>query len=467
MDVNNLLESPEIKYIHFIGIGGISMSGLAEILLDAGYRISGSDIRPSNITRKLEALGAEIHARHSGENISGQDLVVYTAAVKSDNPELIRARALGMPVIDRATLLGLIMKRYPYSVAVSGTHGKTTTTSMAASIMLEAGLDPTIHIGGELESIGGNTKVGGSRYFIAEACEYVESFLKFYPYVGVILNIELDHVDYFRDIEHLKEAFLKFAMLIPKDGYLVAYAEDPNVASLLDKVNCKRVTFGLKPEAAMWSAGDVRFDDMGRASFDLLLNREKAARISLNIPGLHNVKNALAAAAACQALGCGFAQIRDGLAKFNGAKRRFELKGVVNGINVIDDYAHHPSEIKATLKAARGCSYGRIWCVFQPHTYTRTKSLLNEFSSAFHDADNVIVADIYAAREADRGEIHSSTLADRINSVSKNALYLSGFENIAKYLEQNVKPGDLVLTMGAGDIYKAGEMFLKTGIDHS
>lgn len=460
MTERNLLDSPQIKYIHFIGIGGISMSGLAEILLNQGYKISGSDIKNSNITERLSKLGAEILLGHSVENIKHPDLVVYTAAVKQDNPELARARELGIVTIERSEMLGQIMKKYKYNINVTGTHGKTTTTSMVTMIMTEAELNPTVHIGGELTAIGGNTKIGGNEYFIAEACEYVESFLKFYPYLAIILNIEADHLDYFKDIEHIKESFLKYTSLIPKEGYVVACIDDANTASILDKIHCNKITYGIKAENAQWSAGNISFDEKGCASFTLIKNNETVAEIKLNVTGIHNVNNAIAASAACYTLGCSTDSIRKGLFNFTGTHRRFETKGVKKGIKVVDDYAHHPSEITATLKAAKNVDHNKIWCVFQPHTYTRTKALLSDFAGAFHDADTVIVTDIYAAREVDKGEIHSSTLAEKIKENSSNALYIPDFKQIAEYLKNNASPGDLILTMGAGDIYKAGEIVL-------
>lgn len=462
MEELNLLESPDIKYIHFVGIGGISMSGLAEILLNFGYKISGSDLKTSNITQKLEALGAKVYPCHSEDNIDNPDLVVYTAAVKGSNPELVKAKRLNIPTIDRAELLGQVMKKYPFSIAISGTHGKTTTTSMVTMIMLESCLNPTVHIGGELEAIGGNTKTGGNDYFITEACEYVESFLKFHPFLAVVLNVEADHLDYYKDLEHIKEAFRKFVSLIPQNGFLVVCADDPNALHLLDTVSCTKITYGINSGDAAWSARDIAFDDMGCASFTLLKNKEAFGKIKLSVPGIHNVSNALAAIAACHTLGCDIDSIREGLYKFTGTHRRFEYKGTVDGIKVIDDYAHHPSEIEATLNAAKNCAGSKIWCVFQPHTYTRTKFLLKEFSTAFANADEVILSDIYAAREIDTGEIHSSVLADMINSKGQHAVYLSGFDAIVNHLSENASPGDLIITMGAGDIYKVGEMFLKT-----
>ncbi len=460
---SNILESQNIKHIHFIGIGGISMSGLAEILADMGYKVTGSDLKPSGITYKLEKLGIKVLAGHSEDNIVNEkpELVVYTAAVKQDNPELAKAVQMGIPTIDRATMLGQIMKRYPYSIAVSGTHGKTTTTSMVTMAMLEAGVNPTIHIGGELDAIGGNTKIGDSKYFVSEACEYCDSFLKFHPFLAIILNIELDHVDYFKDIDHIKQSFVKFASLVPKDGYVVACADDPNTVSILGEISSNIVTYGIKAKDAMWTAEGIDFDGAGHPSFDVLKGKEKLCRVNLNVPGIHNVNNALAAFSACYSLDCSVEAIKAGLEKFGGTNRRFELKGSKGNITVVDDYAHHPSEVKATLKAARNTEHSKIWCVFQPHTYTRTKSLMNEFSNAFADADSVIVADIYAARELDKGEIHASALAEKISSTGQNALYIHGFDNIVSYLDKNVSQGDLIITMGAGDIYKVGELYLQ------
>jgi len=457
----NLLDSKNIKNVHFVGIGGISMSGLAEILKNLGYNISGSDMKSSNITKKLEEEDIKIYIGHNEQNIKNCDLVVYTAAVKDSNPELVKARQLGIKTIERAVLLGQIMKKYPFSFAISGTHGKTTTTSMASMIMLQSNLNPTIHIGGELDAIGGNTRIGGDEYFVTEACEYVESFLKFYPYLAVILNIEADHLDYFKDVNHIKQSFLKFMKQVPKDGYIVACVDDSNVSSLLNQISCNVVTYGINSTNANWTVQNIKFDDSGCASYDLIKDGEKTAAIKLCVPGLHNVSNSLAAAAACHTLGCSINDIANGLEAFTGTHRRFEVKGVVDDIKVVDDYAHHPSEIKVTLEAAKSNHHSKIWCVFQPHTYTRTKLLLDEFSEAFYDADEVIVSDIYSAREIDTGEIHSSILTEKINTKSNNAIYKSDFNSIVEYLKEKASPNDIVLTMGAGDIYKVGEMFLK------
>lgn len=457
----SIFKNSNIKHIHFIGIGGISMSGLAEILLNYGYCVSGSDIMNSDITQKLEEKDIKIYYGHSADNLNGPDLVVYTAAIKENNPELSEARSRNILCIDRATLLGQIMKKYPCSIAVSGTHGKTTTTSMITMIMIEAGLNPTVHIGGELKAIGGATKIGCNQYFIAEACEYHESFLKFHPFIGVILNIEFDHADYFQDIEHVKQSFLKFASLIPSNGYLVVCIDDKNISSIIKDLSCNVITYSLKSHEATWHAENIIFNREGHATFTAVKNGKVLSTINLSVPGLHNANNALAAIAASYSAGCDITSIKKGLYKFSGASRRFEIKGLVNNILVVDDYAHHPSEIKATLETAVKSCNSRIWCVFQPHTYTRTKHLLDEFAVSFSDAYSVILSDIYAAREVDNGEIHSRIMAERIHSKSKNAIYIDTFESIVKFLLDNAKPEDMIITMGAGDIYKVGEMFLK------
>jgi len=459
--IDSLLRSKNIKRIHFIGIGGISMSGLAEILASQGYIVTGSDMKASSITQKLEKMGIKVIIGHFADNVTDADLIVYTAAIKSSNPELIAAGQIGILCIDRATLLGEIMGGYPGSIAVSGTHGKTTTTSMISMIMLEEGLDPTIHIGGELTQIGGTTRIGKSDYFIAEACEYAGSFLKFHPYLAVILNVEFDHADYYKDLEQVRAAFTGFAKLVPEDGCLLAYGDDPAIAAIMEQVSCKKVTFGLHGDKNNWSATNIVFDDLGCAKYTLLQYGKPVAEIKLRVPGIHNVSNSVAAIAACSMMGCSLSSAVKALQKFGGTHRRFELKGICDGITVVDDYAHHPTEVAATLKAARNCAQSRIWCIFQPHTYSRTKSLMDEFSTAFKDADIVIVADIYAAREADTGEVNSGMLADRISSTGKQVIYIRDFESIVEYLDKNAISGDLIITMGAGDIYKVGELFLE------
>lgn len=456
----NILDSEFIKYVHFIGIGGSSMSGLAEILLSQGYKVSGSDIKASAATQKLESKGANIFIGHCSENITNPDLIVYTVAVKEENPEMVRARELNIPIIDRAELLGLLMKKHSFGIAVSGTHGKTTTTSMITTIMLESNTDPTAHIGGELDCIGGNTKIGNSEFFITEACEYYSSFLKFHPFMAIVLNIEVDHVDYFRDLDHIKSTFDQFVSLVPSNGYIIACADDENTLYVVSGKKSNIITYGLKNPAAMWTAKNIQYNNMGCASYDVYKEGLMMGTVSLSVPGTHNVSNSIAAIATCYTCGCSMDNIISGLLSFGGSHKRFELKGLVDGIKIVDDYAHHPSEVQATLNAAKSSEHNKIWCIFQPHTYTRTKAFLDNFSYSFGDADNIIITDIYAAREKNPGDIHSSMLAERICEQGGNAIYISDFEDIVDYLDKNAESGDLILTMGAGDIVRVGEMFL-------
>lgn len=450
------------KKIHFIGIGGISMSGLAEILQNMGYSISGSDMKDSEIAEKLRNEGMEIHIGHDAQNVIGSDLVIYTAAVKNDNPEMIEAKKLGIPTIERAVLLGEIMKKYSIGIAISGTHGKTTTTSMVATIMLEAEKNPTIHIGGVLDSIGGNTYIGGEEFFVTEACEYVESFLHFNPFLALVLNIELDHVDYFKDFNHFRSAFEKFIALVPKNGYVVGCIDDINTREVLSKVtSCNVITYGMNSGDAMWSARDIETKENGCSKFTLLHNGIEMCKIEVGVPGNHNINNALGAISSCFTLGCSLEAIAAGIKKYTGTHKRFEYKGTKNGVKVVDDYAHHPTAVKATLQSAKNTSSKRIWSIFQPHTYSRTKAFIDEFADSFGNADKIIIADIYAAREKDTGEVHSSMLAKKLQERGKDAIYINGFDAICKHLDENTIEGDLVLTMGAGDIYKVGEMFVK------
>lgn len=451
--------------IHFIGIGGISMSGLAEILVKKGFKVSGSDMKNSKITRHLEQLGVDFHLGHLPSNIKEDlDLVVYTAAVKEDNPELMEARKKNIPTMDRAEFLGQIMRNYPYAIAVSGTHGKTTTTSMLSHILLEAKKDPTISVGGILDAIGGNIRTGHSDYFITEACEYCDSFLKFYPYIGIILNIEEDHLDYFKDIEHIRKSFTSFAKRIPKDGTLVINGDIENIHAILDEVNCRVITFGTDASRVMWTAANISYNEKACGSFDLFYQGKNMGRISLSVPGVHNIYNALAACACAYVLDIPVEDMANGLKKYTGTHQRFEIKGNLKGITIVDDYAHHPTEIKATLAVANRYPHNRLWCVFQPHTYSRTKAFLKEFAEALTAADHIILTDIYAAREKDLGEIHSKDLQREIEKLGKKAYYFSDFESIENFLLQNCIPGDLLITMGAGDVNIIGEDLLGTNL---
>lgn len=447
------------RKIHFIGIGGISMSGLAEISIDKNYDVSGSDMKSSKITDKLGKKGAKIYIGHNSNNIKDADLVIYTAAISKDNPELVKARENNIKMMDRAEFLGHIMKSYKHNVAISGTHGKTTVTSMISHIAVDAEIDPTILIGGELDLIGGNVRLGKSEYFITEACEYKASFLKFYPTVGVILNIEADHLDYYKDINDIKSAFRQFAHLVPDDGYIVAYSEDPNVRDILKDLKCNIITYGFIKGNI--TAHNIKFNEKGCASFDAYENGNKLFPIQLSIPGKHNILNALASICACRSLNIPDENIINGLINFKGTHRRFEIKGVKNGVTVIDDYAHHPTEIKATLSTASAYPHKRIFCVFQPHTYSRTLTLFKDFTEAFGGTDMLILADIYAAREKDKGIISSDMLGDSIREKGISCINLHSFDKIKNYLMSELQEGDLLLTVGAGDIYKVGEMFLE------
>ncbi|TCO71375.1 UDP-N-acetylmuramate--L-alanine ligase [Marinisporobacter balticus] len=453
------LDKHDINHVHFIGIGGISMSGIAEVLLTFDYNISGSDMNASKITEKLMKKGAHISIGHHEDNLNHCDLVVYTAAVKEDNPELIKAHKLNIPIISRAEMLGLLMKKFKTSIAVSGTHGKTTTTSMVSIILEFSNFNPTILVGGELDQIGGNVKVGGRDYFVTEACEYVGSFLKFFPQMGIILNIDEDHLDYFKDLDHIIKTFEAFAKLIPQNGSLIAFKDDPHIEKILQNINCNVITYGSNNGCEYW-CNNIKFDSLGHPSFDVFHKDLHLGNFQLNVPGKHNVYNALAAIVCCRTLGVPIEKIVKNLKSFHGTHRRFDLMGTFDEITIVDDYAHHPTEIKATLEAASQVPHNHLWCIFQPHTYTRTKALLNDFASSFGGADKIIITDIYAAREKDTGEIHSLDLVQEMQSLHENVTYIDNFEKIATYIKENAQPKDLILTMGAGDIYKVGKMLL-------
>ncbi len=452
------------QHIHLIGIGGISMSAIAELLINHGYKISGSDMKDSKILDKLRSYGAEIFIGHNTNNVKNPDLVVYTAAIKGDNCERLRAKQLNVPEIDRAEMLGIIMKNYKKAIAVAGSHGKTTTTSLLSLILEYANLDPTIFVGGELDEIGGNIKIGKSEHFITEACEYVESFLKFHPFIGLILNIDEDHLDYFKDIEHIKSAFRKFIDLIPKEGFLIVNEDDLNIKKIIDDVSCNLITYGINNNS-MFTATNIVFIKEGYPIFDVKFNNKKIGTFKLNIPGIHNVYNALASIATAHVLGVEPIEIEKHIQKFKGIHRRFDVLGEIKTCKIIDDYAHHPTEIRATLEAAQNYPHNKIWCVFQPHTFTRTQALLNDFAESFHGADHVIITDIYAAREIDTGEINSEMLVNKIkeSNCKCNIYYMKDFDEISKYIYDNMEAGDMVLTMGAGDVYRIGKMILDSG----
>ena len=440
--------------IHFIGIGGISMSGLAHVALSKGYRVTGSDRAKSDITHRLENEGAVIYEGHDAKNIGDAELVVHTAAVKDDNPEMIEAKARGIRLIGRAEFLGALMKEYHHAVGVAGTHGKTTTTSMLAHALIGAGVDPTVSIGGELDLIGGNIHCGRSDLFVTEACEYTNSFLKFFPTVALITNIEEDHLDFFTGIEMIRDSFRQFAELTRGIGKVVAYGEDENIRLALKDSDLDIVTYGISDSNDYYAENIVYH--AGYPSFDVCKNGKKLCSVSLNVPGDHNILNALATIAVCEILGVPAPEAAKGLKTFKGTHRRFEKKGFVNGAVVLDDYAHHPTEIKATLKAAKAFPHDRIICIFQPHTYSRTRTLWDEFLTAFDDTDELIITHIYAAREKPDGVTTAEKLAEAIAERGLNVRYMDDFADIEEYIKKDAREGDIVFTMGAGDVTNIG-----------
>ena len=446
--------------VHFIGIGGISMSGLAKILLDRGFTVSGSDRAASDITEKLKSDGATVYYGQRAENITDDtELIVYSAAIKEDNPEYIRAVSSGIPMITRAELVGRLMKNYKTNICISGTHGKTTTTSMLTAILMAADADPTVSVGGMLPTIGGNVRIGGSEYFVNEACEYTNSFLSFFPTIAIILNIEEDHLDFFKDIDDIRSSFAKFASLCPSDGLVVINADIDDADEITKGAVCPVVTVSSEGAADI-TASDITYDERGCAGFDVIRDGRTLMHIQLSVPGAHNVSNALAAIAACDHLGIPASAICEGLDAFSGTERRFEIRGKIGDVTVVDDYAHHPTEIKATLSAAANMPHKELWVVFQPHTYTRTKALFDDFAEALSAADHVVLADVYAAREKDDLGISSKDLSDAIKNHGTSSVYFGSFDEIENYLLQNCSPGDLLITMGAGDIVKVADSLL-------
>lgn len=448
-------------HVHFIGIGGISMSGLAEILIKEQFTISGSDWKQTALTDHLTGLGAIVSYPQSAENITEDiDVVVYTAAVHEDNPEFAEAKRKGLPMLSRAELLGQLMTNYATPIAVSGTHGKTTTTSMLSHILLAAETDPTISVGGILNAIGGNIRVGNSDIFVTEACEYTNSFLNFFPKISIILNVEEDHMDFFKDIDEIRSSFHKFATLLPEDGALVVNKNIESLDTITDGLHCKVITYS-ECQDADYCAANIDFDAFGNASFDLIRYGEYVDRIKLSVAGKHNVSNALSTIAVADLLEIPLETIQKGIFSFTGTVRRFQYKGECKGFTIIDDYAHHPTEIKATLTSAQNYPHKDIWCIFQPHTYTRTKAFFHEFAEALSLADHVILADIYPARETDTLGMSSEALAEEIKKLGADAYYLPSFEAIENFVLEKVIHGDLLITMGAGDVVNIGESLLK------
>lgn len=465
--IEDIMKQP--CHVHFVGIGGISMSGLAEILIDRGYAVSGSDAKESPVTDRLASLGAVIHYEHDAGNLTDDiSYLVYTAAVKEDNPELSAAKAADITCMTRAELLGRIMEQYKTSVSVSGTHGKTTTTSMLAEIMLAYDCDPTISVGGMLKTINGNLRVGHSDYFVTEACEYTNSFLSLISNINVILNIREDHLDFFKDIDDIRHSFKMFADKLDKNGILIINSGIDDLSYFTSDLKCHCFTFGMNSQTSDFYPSNITYNQFACASFDIMTNvvnsggmKPEPIHITLKVPGEHNVLNAVATFATAFSIGIPAEYIVKGLNNYTGTDRRFQYKGQFNGVTVIDDYAHHPDEIAATLTAARNYPHKQLWCVFQPHTYTRTKALMDEFAKALSLADNIVLADIYPARETDTLGISSETLKKKIEVLKKNVYYFPSFDEIEKFLSRKCVNGDLLITMGAGDVVLIGESLVK------
>ncbi|MEW6616307.1 MAG: UDP-N-acetylmuramate--L-alanine ligase [Thermodesulfobacteriota bacterium] len=444
----------KIKHIHFVGIGGIGMSGIAEVLLNLGYKVSGSDAQETEITRRLSHLGGNISYGHSKENLKDVDVVVISSAIRPDNPEVIGANERLIPVIPRAEMLAELM-RMKYGIAVSGTHGKTTTTSMIATVLAHGGMDPTVIIGGRLNSIGTNAKLGQGEFLVAEADESDGSFLKLSPTIAVVTNIDQEHMDHYRDMEEVKNAYLDFINKIPFYGLAIVCLDHENIQSLIPKIKKRYVTYGLSSQADIQARG-LAF--MGaKTTFEVLQSRDVLGKITLQIPGIHNVYNCLATVAAALELDLDFKTIQEGLNEFTGIQRRFQIKGDYNGILIVDDYAHHPVEIKATLSAAKTGWGRRLVVVFQPHRFTRTRDLYEDFLVAFYQADVLIITEIYPAGEDPIPGVDAKALFEGIREHGhKNVSFIDDKDRIAAHLVDVLKEGDILITLGAGDIYKVG-----------
>ncbi len=450
------------KNIHMLGIGGVSMSGIAAILKNWGFIVTGSDCNQSETTNKLHELGIKVTIGHNLENVRNSDIVVYSAAIKQDDPEMLEAKKLNIPTIERADFLGELTRCYQDTICISGTHGKTTTTSMVSLCFLEALKDPSIQVGAFLKQINGNYKVGNSEHFIIEACEYVESFLKFTPKVEIILNIDNDHLDYFKTFENIKNAFIKYVKLLPDNGLLILNGDDVNCLELQNYTKAKSITYGIENEKVNFSAKNIIFNKNGFAKFDVYHNNEFLDTIELSVPGTHNVLNALATISLCIEYGINMVDIKIALSKFTGAHRRFEYKGKIDKkASVYDDYGHHPTEILATYNSLKNKQYNQSWVVFQPHTYSRTKNLLNDFAKALNHFDHIVILDIYAAREKNTYGITSKDLVEKIKFLGKDAKYISDFEECAKFVKNNIKQDDIVITLGAGTVTEIGPMLIK------
>lgn len=452
MNYDHLLDN--IKKIHFIGIGGSGMCPLAEILHSEGFELTGSDCNESDTLQRIRSYNIPVFMGHKAENVTGTQLVVYTAAVKDDNPELISARQQGIPCIERSIMLGIVTRRYNRSIAVSGTHGKTSTTAMLSQVLIGSGFDPSAIIGGKLPFIGGNSYVGQSDIIVCEACEYVDTFLELTPYISIILNVDADHLDYFKNLDNIKKSFNKFAR--QTSGLLVINGDDENTVDAVKDVDIQKITFGFNSTNDYY-AENVTTIHGAFSKFDFMSKGEKLCEIELTVPGKHNTYNALAAAATAAYLGATPKEISEHLHKFSGVHRRFEVLGKPQGITVADDFAHHPTELTATLTAAMDMGFNKVWAIFQPHTYSRTSMLLDDFATALSIPDVAIISEILAVRETNTYDIYNTDLGAKI----EGSVCIDSFEDITDYIVKNAKDGDLVLTMGGGNVYMCANMILK------
>lgn len=447
------------QHVHFVGIGGIGMSGIAEVLLTLGYTITGSDVKLSPITERLTKLGANVFEGHRADNVGDAKAIVVTSALSADNPELVEARRLGIPVIPRGELLAELM-RLKYGVAIAGSHGKTTTTSMTASVLSAANLDPTVVVGGRVGAMGGsNARIGHSDFLVVESDESDGSFLKLAPILAIVTNIDREHLDHYRDIDEIRQAFVDFVNKVPFYGAAIVCLDDENVQQILPRIRRRTLTYGTTAQADLV----VSEANCGHFSsqFRLRLDGRDLGLFRVNVPGHHNVLNATAAVAVGLELGVEADVIREGLMQFSGVDRRFQVRGEADGITVIDDYGHHPTEIRATLAAARLCEFTRLVVIFQPHRYTRTQHLMDEFARSFHSADVVLVLDIYAASEKPIEGVTAQALAERMQAFGhRGARYIGSLDNAVEAAVQQAKPGDCVMTLGAGNVYTAGDRVL-------
>ncbi len=455
----------KIQRIHFVGIGGIGMSGIAEVLLNLGYKVSGSDLKMSSVTQRLASLGAATFEGHRAENVSGAEVVVTSSAISPDNPEVAEAHRQHIPVIRRAEMLAELM-RLKYGIAIAGMHGKTTTTSMVAAVLAAGGLDPTVVVGGRVDAMGSNARLGKSHYLVAEADESDRSFLNLSPILSVVTNIDREHMDCYRNMRDVKRTFLDFMDRVPFYGMVVACNDDPVLRRLLPQVQRRTVTYGTRRGSDFYIAarkGDMPGADHRPLShFRVAYRAKELGDFTLHVPGAHNVLNATAAIAVGVGLDVPLDRIREALDSFRGVDRRFQVRGEVGGVTVVDDYGHHPTEIRATLAAARQCGYRKIHVIFQPHRYTRTQALMDEFGNAFHDADTLQVLDIYAASEPPIEGITGEVLANRIRDGSgQKALYAPSFSNAIESAVANATGGDMILTLGAGSVSQLGPMILE------